>query len=338
MSAVLWLTTSAVRAWAAVYTLGLPPALRRERQAELESDLWEQLHTASRDGRPPLRTAGDILLRVVRGTPADVLWRINDARARQMELVLAQGASLRAPARRGQDSWFGRNGWVVPVAMLVAVVAFMWWLMEGTRPSRLAFAIDSPDHLAVSDASWELRARCCSRSGVPSWDGSRAVHTFRLTNQADHVARVRIEGLERLPAGFRYAYGTAQPGAVEAHRAFMDLQAAFRDQFTGATDFAATTAAFEANNLRVFAEAYGGFFGGTPRNMGEAWQLGEYWLRNLPDATACAGEAANGGCASYIWVTPGAAVDVAVVIEAPPGSSEGYVRSIDLALVDLAAP
>jgi hypothetical protein len=74
-----------VRAWAALYTRGLPAPTREERLAELESDLWE--HRAARgDGlRPQLA----ILSRCVRGMPADLAWR----RAARCGRLTAAGAA-----------------------------------------------------------------------------------------------------------------------------------------------------------------------------------------------------------------------------------------------------
>lgn len=60
-----------VRAWAALYTRGLPTTARGERLAELESDLWE--HRAAL--RAGVRGQLAILSRCVRGMPADIAWR-----------------------------------------------------------------------------------------------------------------------------------------------------------------------------------------------------------------------------------------------------------------------
>jgi hypothetical protein len=56
--------------WARIYTAGLPDDVAVERRAELESDIWEQLHD------PNNATTTGIISRLARGTPADLLWRI----------------------------------------------------------------------------------------------------------------------------------------------------------------------------------------------------------------------------------------------------------------------
>jgi hypothetical protein len=63
-----------VRFWTALYTSGMPDALREARRAEIESDLWESQH----DRRPAsdLRVGVQMLLRLVCGLPDDLLWRV----------------------------------------------------------------------------------------------------------------------------------------------------------------------------------------------------------------------------------------------------------------------
>ena len=350
MNGLLRAVAAVSRAWTGVYTLGLSATLRQERRTELESDLWEQLTLAAAEEQAPVRTACEVLVRVVRGMPADVLWRLQTAPAREMELALAQGSSFGAlRPRRGQDSWFGRNGWVVPVALLLVVAGGMWWLMDSSRLSRLTFDVAAPEHLSISDPDWELRARSSSRSGIPVWEEARTVRTFTLTNHADHTALVRIEGLERLPAGFTYVYGLVPSGSTEAHRAFEALSSAYGERLSGARSFDAATAAFETNELRQFSQTYASFFRSglpdgrnasqpEPRSMSEVWDLHHLWLGGLPETPVCADEHDAAGCVQYIAVPPTAAVDVAVVIGGPVGREEGLILNVKLMLVDLAAP
>jgi hypothetical protein len=58
-----------VRAWTNVYTFALPADIRERRRAEIESDLWESAH----DPDVPRHA---VMLRLLRGMPADLLWRI----------------------------------------------------------------------------------------------------------------------------------------------------------------------------------------------------------------------------------------------------------------------
>jgi hypothetical protein len=58
-----------VRVWTSMYTFALPFEIRERRRAEIESDLWESAHD-------PDVTRLAVMLRLVKGMPADLLWRI----------------------------------------------------------------------------------------------------------------------------------------------------------------------------------------------------------------------------------------------------------------------
>src|SRR5205823_8045156 len=62
--------------WALVYTSGLSAGVRDERRAELASDVWEQLAAECTAGRRPSAGSLKVISRVVRGIPADVVWRV----------------------------------------------------------------------------------------------------------------------------------------------------------------------------------------------------------------------------------------------------------------------
>jgi hypothetical protein len=72
-----------VRVWTTLYTSGMPRGLRETRLAEIESDLWESQH----DRRPEsdAGVATQMLLRLFRGVPDDLLWRLEliDLRSRR---------------------------------------------------------------------------------------------------------------------------------------------------------------------------------------------------------------------------------------------------------------
>ena len=69
-----------VRRWVALYTLGLPPEVRRDRRDEIDDDLWCQAQEAADSARPHRSLAGEILARLIFGIPADVSWRIEQRR------------------------------------------------------------------------------------------------------------------------------------------------------------------------------------------------------------------------------------------------------------------
>jgi hypothetical protein len=65
-----------VRRWVGLYTRGLSVDVRDGRRAEIEADLWDQLEEAKLSGRPERSTGADILMRLARGLPADLSWRM----------------------------------------------------------------------------------------------------------------------------------------------------------------------------------------------------------------------------------------------------------------------
>ncbi len=66
--------------WARAYTVGLPDHARRARLEELESDLWESDHDATRAS-----TTGDVLGRWLSGIVDDLRWRV--ARATRTDAI-----------------------------------------------------------------------------------------------------------------------------------------------------------------------------------------------------------------------------------------------------------
>jgi hypothetical protein len=64
-----------VRGWTRLYTAGAPAAIRERRLTQIDSDLWEESAEAALHGAHPLLTTANILGRMVRGMPADILWR-----------------------------------------------------------------------------------------------------------------------------------------------------------------------------------------------------------------------------------------------------------------------
>ena len=58
-----------VRIWTHLYTFALPSEIRDRRRAEIESDVWESEH----DPDVPHHA---LVLRLLRGMPADLLWRL----------------------------------------------------------------------------------------------------------------------------------------------------------------------------------------------------------------------------------------------------------------------
>jgi hypothetical protein len=79
------LAAALVRCWVWIYTAPLPPRIRHERRAEIESDLWEESRSGTDEGSPRLVIALSIVSRWSCGVIADVTW------------MLEQGARVRWP-------------------------------------------------------------------------------------------------------------------------------------------------------------------------------------------------------------------------------------------------
>jgi uncharacterized protein (TIGR03435 family) len=77
-SALPRLAVALVRGWTRLYTWRMPPDLRDERRAEVESDLWESQSDAA---GPGVRAGLQILLRLVIGIPDDLGWRVEQSAA-----------------------------------------------------------------------------------------------------------------------------------------------------------------------------------------------------------------------------------------------------------------
>jgi hypothetical protein len=81
---MLAIAVALTRSWTAFYTRGLPPDLRSRRRDEIESDVWEQRSLDDFERTAAADTAVEVLLRLVLGAPADVIWRLEagaDARS-----------------------------------------------------------------------------------------------------------------------------------------------------------------------------------------------------------------------------------------------------------------
>ena len=107
---LLQMAAALVRGWAAVYTWGMPPALRDARRAEIASDLWECQQAEASNPRLALQIAARLLL----GMHDDLAWR---------------GEQRRPPRRAAQVTW------AVAAAMTgAAVFAFIWLARAQSLP------------------------------------------------------------------------------------------------------------------------------------------------------------------------------------------------------------
>jgi hypothetical protein len=123
-------------AWARTYTLGLDAAARSKRLAQIDSDVWEQLADLTEDGRGSWRSSSAILSRLLRGVPADLLWRLQlsglTTPANRTQLALAAvlflvlGAALAAAAGLRFSSTLETRGEVVSLGSLEQFAPLPW--------------------------------------------------------------------------------------------------------------------------------------------------------------------------------------------------------------------
>lgn len=97
--------SAVVRGWVALYTLGLPHAMRMRRRDELDGDLADEALDAVRRGRQSALW-GQRLVRVLTGIPADLTWRFVDAPAMARDY-------------RREETWAPLTRWS---AALIAIV------------------------------------------------------------------------------------------------------------------------------------------------------------------------------------------------------------------------
>jgi len=95
-----------VRTWTWLYTWRMPQPSRERRRAEIESDLWEFQH--DRSARRGRWSAFHVLVRLLFGVPADLLWRAEHMRVRP-----------RSPRRT--------------ISLLAALVIAMWWITQSLQ-------------------------------------------------------------------------------------------------------------------------------------------------------------------------------------------------------------
>ena len=125
-----------VRGWTRLYTWGMQPALRENRRAEIESDLWEFQSDAAGDHVPG--SALHIFLRLLIGIPDDLGWRVEQA---ALAGTLTQG-SIALGAR---------------VAGAVLFVGALWVIDADAHRRRPAIAVASPAAVVQQDIQGNMR-------------------------------------------------------------------------------------------------------------------------------------------------------------------------------------
>jgi hypothetical protein len=109
-----------VSRWCLWYTRGVEVGAADERRDELASDLYEHAIWADESGVAPRAVARAIVIRAVRGAPADLLWRHSQRR----ELALADPVGYRR---------LRMHGAVTALVLTVAAMVLGWGLFVLTR-------------------------------------------------------------------------------------------------------------------------------------------------------------------------------------------------------------
>jgi hypothetical protein len=173
LTPVLPFASAFTRAWAALYTRGLPAGLRSERRAEIDCDLWEHQRRADLEKTPETGTATEILLRLCFGIPSDIFWRLEagaDARSERgtsmnesilMKGLLASAALIALfPTVIGASALMGQGEWgsdterigAGSVQMFIGLLIIAGLVLSRARP-RLGLALVIVPVLALA-AMW----------------------------------------------------------------------------------------------------------------------------------------------------------------------------------------
>jgi hypothetical protein len=119
--------------WVRCYTWRLAADVGADRQAEIDSDLWEHQHDATTAGRRPIEAALEVVGRLVLGVPADLSWRY------AQRGLLTELADVGALARKGGATIMTavrKTWWLVPAGLL-AVRHLACWSSHPSRSGRL---------------------------------------------------------------------------------------------------------------------------------------------------------------------------------------------------------
>ena len=106
------LAAALVRGWVDLYTRGLPVDARRNRRDEIDDDMWCQAEDAAASGRTPGSFAGEMLMRLVLGVPADVSWRADQRHRARAGALSRKEISMNAPGT-GLLAIIAGLGWAI---------------------------------------------------------------------------------------------------------------------------------------------------------------------------------------------------------------------------------
>lgn len=157
-SGIAMMAFRVARYWTAAYTLGLAAQVRDARRAEIASDVWEQHHDIAAEGRTSWWFFGSVVSRIVRGAPADLLWRVN---------VEGPKMDIKIPFER------------IVGGLLLAMVALLMITtsISGYDTGRDGFADELRRLAGLSDAANNANAFFRALTGVALIAASAALYT-----------------------------------------------------------------------------------------------------------------------------------------------------------------
>ena len=153
------LSLTLLRAWTGLYTLALDSELRQRRRELVEADAWDQIEDARQGGESPPLTALSLLLRLLRGVPADLSWRLSAGSATTEPVVLSY--SPRRQTMNRKDS-----------LLLAACLAGLGWalvLVLLLAPTEHSLAYAGGVLALVALAGWTIEARLAGEGSASAW-------------------------------------------------------------------------------------------------------------------------------------------------------------------------
>jgi len=128
-----------VRGWVALYTDGLPDAVRLARRDEIESDLWSQQEEATLTGRSNASLDVEIIARLVLGIAADLTWRLEQGRLADRSIKRSADMGTRIVSLSAMAG-----------AVLWAVATVTWAITVSTNPNIKIWQIPVADITALA--------------------------------------------------------------------------------------------------------------------------------------------------------------------------------------------